>query len=240
MDVPQPGLAWASDNPAAAEVFRTLTDVVHVDDDFTAMYDAIVAAAPQVVEGCDHASLMLRRGDAYETAASSDEIGARIDQLERELGEGPCLDALREGSIHHDDDLTDGSPWQALTDRVLAETPVRSMAGFRFRLADENAGALNLFSDTPGGLTQRAIGQGIVLASFISVALLATSERRAASTLRSGLESNRMIGQAMGLMMGFHQVDADTAFTMLKRTSQDLNVKLSEVARQVVDRHNRP
>ena len=238
MDESQSALAKALDNPAAAEVFRTLTDVVHVDGDFARMYDAVVAAAPQIVEGCDHASLMLRRNNAYETAAASDATGAHIDQLERETGEGPCLDALRDGSIYHDGDLTNGSPWPRLTERVLAETPVRSMAGFRIRLADENAGALDLFSDTPGGLTHRAIEQGIVLASFISVALLAVHERRAASTLRSGLESNRMIGQAMGLLMGFHHVDADTAFTMLKRTSQELNVKLSEVARQVVDQHN--
>jgi GAF domain-containing protein len=225
-------------DPAAAEVFRKLTDVVHVDADFSEMYAAIVVAAPRLVEGCDHASLMLRRNGVYETAASSDEVGARIDAMERELGEGPCIDAVREDSVYHDGDLTDGSPWQNLTDRVLAETPVRSMAGFRIRLAGENAGALNLFSDSPGGLTERAVEQGIVLSSFISVALLAAHERRAASTLRSGLESNRMIGQAMGLLMGFHKVGADDAFAMLKRTSQDLNVKLSEVARQVVQHHN--
>jgi hypothetical protein len=226
------------DNPAAAEVFRTLSDVVHVDDDFSRLYDAIVQAAPRLVEGCDHASLMLRRSGVYETAASSDDTGAFVDALEREVGEGPCLDAIRDEAIYHDADLTDGSPWPTLTDRVLTETPVRSMAGFRIRLADESAGALNLFSDSVGGLDERAIEQGIVLASFISVALLAAHERRSARTLRSGLESNRMIGQAMGLLMGFHKIDDTAAFAMLRRTSQDLNVKLSDIARQVVEHHN--
>jgi hypothetical protein len=226
------------DNPAAAELFRTLADVVHVDDDFARVYDAVVSASPHLVENCDHASLMLRRDGRFETAASSDEIGARIDAMECEIGEGPCLDAIRDESIYHDADLTDGSPWQELTARVLAETPVRSMAGFRIRLAGESAGALNLFSDSPGGMTDRAIQQGIVLASFISVALLAAHERRAARTLKDGLQSSRMIGQAMGLMMAFHKIDDQEAFAMLRCTSQDMNLKLAEVAKQIVEHHN--
>ena len=77
-----------------------------------------------------------------------------------------------------------------------------------------------------------------MLASFISVALVASDERRSARTLRAGLESNREIGKAMGLMMAFHKVSDQEAFTMLRSASQDMNMKLSEVARQVVEHHN--
>jgi hypothetical protein len=241
-----PADARASGSPPAeretsgAELFRSLAEVVYVSDDFTGIYQAIVRSAPDLVEGCDHASLMLRRDGRFHTVASSDKIAASIDALEREIGEGPCLDAIRTESVFHDADLTDGSPWPHLADRVLAETPVRSMAGFRIRTGDgaERSGALNLFSDTPGGLGARAVDQGIVLASFISVALVASDERRSAQTLRAGLESNREIGKAMGLMMAFHKVSDQEAFTMLRRASQDMNMKLSEVTRQVVEHHN--
>ncbi len=225
--------------PSSSEVFRSLAEIVYVSDDFTGVYQSIVSAAPTLVEGCDHASLMLRRDGRFFTVASSDEVARSVDAHEREIGEGPCLDAIVDESIYHDADLNDGSPWPRLAERVLAETPVRSMAGFRIRTGEDMSGALNLFSDTPGGLTERAVDQGIVLASFISVALVASHERRSAQTLRAGLETNREIGKAMGLMMAFHKVSDDEAFRMLRRASQDLNIKLSEVARQVVDHHNK-
>lgn len=223
---------------ATSAVFRSLAEVVYVSDDFTRIYKAIVDAAPHLVEGCDHASLLLRRDGKLVTAASSDEVGARIDELERELGQGPCIDALDHQDVYHDEDLTDGSPWPLLTERVLAETPVRSMAGFAVRSEHESPGALNLFCDTPGGLTERGVEQGIVLAAFVSVALVAARERRSAETLRSGLQSNREIGKAVGLMMAFHKIGDEEAFAMLRRTSQDLNVKLVEVARQIVAHQN--
>lgn len=123
---------------------------------------------------------------------------------------------------------------------MLAETPVRSMAGFRVRSGDAKVGALNLFSDTPGGLTGRAGDQGSLLPSFLSVALCASDQRRTAQTLRAGPEINREIGKAMGLMMmAFHKISDDEAFAMLRRAWQDMNLKLHEVARRVVSHHNR-
>ena len=121
---------------------------------------------------------------------------------------------------------------------MLAATPVRSMAGFRLLVGDQKTGALNLFSETPGGLDAESVDQGIVLASFVTVALLAAHERRTAETLRAGLASNREIGKAIGLMMAFHKISDEEAFAMLRSASQDMNIKLAEVARQVVDHHN--
>lgn len=220
-------------------VFRSLAEVVYASDDFVAVYDAVVRAAPDLVDGCDHASLMLRHNRTYTTAATSDDLAGEIDGYEQELGEGPCVDAIADPSVFHAMDLSAGSPWPRLTQRVLARTPVRGMAGFRLRSGRESTGALNLFSDTPGALTEQSVNQGIVLASFVTVALLASAQQRTAESLRAGLESNREIGKAMGLMMAFHKITDDEAFAMLRQASQHMNIKLSEVARQVVEHHNR-
>ena len=224
-------------DPATAEMFRNLSEVVYAGDDFEAVYEAIVSAATRLVDGCDHASLMLRRGSTFITVAASDDVARQVDSLENQLGEGPCLDAIEDETVYHDSNLLDGSPWPRLAERVLAETPVRGMAGFRLRAAEEKHGALNLFSDTPGGLTADAVDQGIVLASFTTVALRAYHDRRTAETLRDGLRSNREIGKAVGLLMAFHQISDDDAFGMLRKASQDMNIKLAEVARQVVEHH---
>ena len=230
---------FTATDAAVAGVFQSLATLVYASDDFSAVHQAVVDAAPRLVEGCDHASLMLRNNDGrFLTAAASDEVAELIDTYERELGEGPCLDAIVDDAVYHDADLLDGSPWPRLSARVLDTTPVRGMAGFRLLVGDQKTGALNLFCDRPGGLDAASVDQGIVLASFVTVALLAAHERQAANTLRAGLTSNREIGKAVGLLMAFHKISDDEAFSMLRKASQDMNIKLAEVARQVVNHHN--
>jgi GAF domain-containing protein len=226
-------------DPATSEVFSSLARIVYDSDDFSQVYDAIVTAAPKLVDGCDRASLMLAENGRFHTAAASDEVAEAVDRLERELGEGPCVDAIVDEAVYRDADLTRASAWARLRERLLRETPVRGIAGFRLITGDQKSGALNLFSDRPNGLTGRSIDQAIVLAAFVSVALMASRERAAAASLRNGLESNREIGKAVGLMMAFHKVNDVEAFAILRKASQEMNLKLVEVARQVVDHHNR-
>ncbi len=221
-----------------AATFQALAALTYARDDYDAIYRAIVDTATRLVDGCDHASLMLvRSGEPY-TAAASDEIAEMIDGFEREVGDGPCLDAITDEAAYVDADLTDGSPWPALHARVLAETPVRGMAGVRLLDEKEKSGALNIFSDTPGALTATSVDQAIMLVSFVSVALLAAREKRSAETLRAGLASNREIGKAIGLMMAFHHVDDETAFSILRQASQDMNIKITEVAREIIAHQN--
>lgn len=224
---------------APGAVFDGLARLVYAADSYAEVYQAICEAALQLVDGCDHASLMVEEHGHLVTAGATDDTARLVDQLEREVAEGPCVDAIREDAAQLDDDLTTASTWPALRERVVAETPVRAMAGFRIVVDDRKVGALNLFGDVPGGLTASSVDQGAVLAAFASVALMSAARQEQARTLREGLASNREIGKAVGLMMAFHKVDDQEAFDILRRASQEMNVKLSEVARQVVDHHNR-
>jgi AmiR/NasT family two-component response regulator len=76
-----------------------------------------------------------------------------------------------------------------------------------------------------------------VFTAFAAVVLLAMYERDEARNLRLALNSNREIGKAVGLLMALHKVDDDAALELLRKTSQDLNIKLADVAREVVDYH---
>jgi hypothetical protein len=52
--------------------------------------------------------------------------------------------------------------------------------------------------------------------------------------LRRKLETQPVIEQAKGILMGRHGLSADEAFDLLRRWSQDSNTKLHQVARSVV------
>lgn len=219
-------------------VFRGLANLVYAGDDYFDMYQAVCDAAPHLIDGCDHASLMMRRNGKLVTVAASDEVARRADEIEREVGQGPCVDAIEEEAAQLDDDLTASTPWPRLRDRLLAETPVRGMAGFRLIVDDRKIAALNLFSDRPHALRGASVDQAALLAAFASVALMAADRQEQVSTLREGLASNREIGKAIGLMMAFHKVDDDAAFAILRNASQDMNIKISEIAKQIVTHHN--
>ena len=220
-------------------VFQTLARLIYSGSTFEEVYQHLVDMATRIVAGCDHASLMLAQRDGYATAAASDDIARRIDAIERELGEGPCVDAIDEEAGQIDSDITRHSSWPRLAERVLAETPVRGMAGYRIVIEGKKVGALNLFSDTPDALREEGADQGAVLSAFASVALMSVANRDRADSLRRGLESNREVGKAIGLLMAAHHIGSDEAFEVLRKASNDMNMKLTEVAREVIENAER-
>jgi len=227
-------------DPATHEAFTNLAAVVYASDSFEDTLSAICSAAPKVVTGCDHVSLMARRGERFETLAWSDDVARAIDEAERRLGAGPCLDAIVSDAAQVDADLTVQATWPPLAVWTLENTPVRGMAGFRLVVDGRKVGALNFFSDTPGALSAPAADQAAVFTAFAAVAIMAANERQEARNLRLARDSNREIGKAVGLLMALHKVDDDAALELLRKTSQDLNIKLAEVAHEVVGYHRPP
>ena len=93
------------------------------------------------------------------------------------------------------------------------------------------------FSDTPGALTQESVNTGAVLAAFASVSLAAAERQATAENLRKGLESNREIGKAIGLLMAAHQVSDEEAFEILRSASSRTNTKLAALAERINEGH---
>jgi GAF domain-containing protein len=238
MDTPLPDRAGAT--VASSSALGALSDILYASETFDEVYSAIVTTAVRIVDGCDHASIMQRGKDGqFRTAVSTDDVARTIDKLEQLHREGPCLDAIVEDDPQFEDDLTDPSTqWPTLAEQVVRQTSVRSVAGFRIVVDDQKIGALNLFSDRVGGISERSADHAILLASFAAVAVTSLHHKKEARTLAAGLESNREIGKAVGLLMAFHKVSDAEAFDLLRKASQDMNIKLAQVAREVVEHHN--
>lgn len=110
-------------------VFAALAEILYSAADSAEVYSAICSAAVELIPGCDHASLMLRRGNTNVTVAASDEIAEHADDLERATGEGPCIDALDTEAPQLESDLRTPNQWPEFARKVVAETPIRGSMG---------------------------------------------------------------------------------------------------------------
>jgi AmiR/NasT family two-component response regulator len=77
-----------------------------------------------------------------------------------------------------------------------------------------------------------------VYLAAVETALRATARylvaRSEADQLRTALLSRAVIDQAKGLLMGLHGIDADQAFALLARQSQQENVKVHAIAARLL------
>ena len=71
-------------------------------------------------------------------------------------------------------------------------------------------------------------------------AALALGKVQDSEHLLRAMDSRKLIGQAQGILMERFQLDDDGAFAVLRRYSQDKNLKLHDVARLVVDTRRLP
>lgn len=195
--------------------------------------DRIVAYGIELVEGCDRAGIMVVRKGQVHTLAFSDEQARESDVIQGELGEGPCWDAARQGRESYlvPDMEADADRWPRYGPRARA-LGIRSMLGFKLFTDAEELGALNLYSSRTGAMTERSEQIGWLLASHAAIAF---SSARSDAYLHQAIDSRQEIGVAMGILMERHQLPATEAFNVLSRASQETNVKLREVARQVAE-----
>jgi GAF domain-containing protein len=204
--------------------------------------EQVVAVAVHTIEGCDFAGLFLLEGDVVVTPVHTDPIVEEIDNLQRESGEGPCLDAIAQRVMVYGEDLNSDARWPEFGPEA-AERGIRSALALPLTTNGTN-GAVNLYARYPAAFGVVDRGKGVILASLASVALSAShsleDEERRIENLHSALSSREVIGQAQGILMERERIAANQAFDVLRRASQYLNIKLREVAQTLVDTGERP
>jgi transcriptional regulator with GAF, ATPase, and Fis domain len=206
-----------------SELARTLQRGGGTDD----VLDEVVRAAVLLIPGADEGSIsvVLGRKDVISHNPSS-ELPARVDALQEETGEGPCLDAVYNHQTVRVSNMAEESRWPHFARRAQ-EAGAASMLSIQLYVEGDNLGALNLYGRRADAFTDESERIGLLFASHAAVAFAGAQKLE---QLNEGLDTRDVIGQAKGILMERYKLTATQAFTLLVRASQSRNLKLRDVA----------
>ena len=221
--------------PTDDAIRTTMVELVQnfrADTDLEILVGVFTAAAVDLIDEIDFADIMLIRDGRFESVKPTAPFLVELDGLQVHFGEGPCLAAAGADSVVRCPNLAEDTRWPRFA-AAAEELGVLGMLSFQLYTRAGGTGALNLFSLEPvDHFKPEAEAVGAMLATHAAAAFIATDEHR---QMQSALASRDLIGQAKGIIMERFQVNAVRAFELLKRLSQDANVKLVQVAQQVID-----
>lgn len=227
----------AHDRPDLAEQLTDIARRLRRQRGEQQTMDAIVRAAVGTIPGAEHAGIMTVLGRTeVKTVATTDELPCDVDQAQLDSGEGPCLTALYQAKIVSAPDVVADGRWPEFARRA-AGLKVGSMLSFQLFVEDEDLGALNLYSARTHAFDDESVHVGSLFAGHAAIALADATERE---QLGVAVQTRDLIGQAKGILMERHQMDADQAFAVLVRASQHLNLKLRDIAEHLTTTRRLP
>ena len=177
-------------------------------------------------------------GELAFAAASEDRIVA-IELHQQRANEGACVEAFRNNELVIVGDIqSEADRWPRYAQRAR-DNGMAAVIGVPMNAFGQTIGVINLYRDTPTVWTDEDITNAEVVAAMGAGYVVHASQLRAhidlTEQLQAAIASRDSIGQAKGMIMARLGVDADEAFAMLRQLSQVRQIKLREVARQVVE-----
>jgi GAF domain-containing protein len=201
--------------------------------------DRVATLATATIDGCGSAGVTLIEGSGVTTAAATDDFTLRIDGDQYSNSEGPCLEATSTQQIVSAEDIAGDDRWPRFA-RAASKHGLGSVLSMPLSVREQPMGALNLYSKTTHsfGGTARSIATLFARQASVAISNAQTYASTLALTdqLREAIKSREVIGEAKGILMAEESVSEDEAFEMLKRVSQNQNVKLREIAQRIVDK----
>lgn len=189
--------------------------------------------ALQTVAGCDACGVSIRHSDgSVDTPACTSPIVQKADALQYEFGEGPCLDAIWKQGVYLIDDLETETRWPQWAPAAV-ELGFRSILSVRLESPEgkQVLGGLNLYARAPQSFDQTDEMIASIFARHAANALVAT---RRSEGLEDALRTRQAIGVAQGMVMQRYGLDLDQSFELLRRYSNETNVKLRVLAEELI------
>jgi hypothetical protein len=177
---------------------------------------------------------------------ATDDVSARIEELQFTLGEGPCVDAVEMGAPVLVPDLTNPDDvaverWPAFMEAATA-AGVRAVFAFPLRIGAINVGALDMYRAGVGEMASVQLHAALVAADTAALALVHLDTARDETfaddvEIRSSYQLQ--VHQATGVVQVQLGVTTEQAFLMLRARAFALGRPLVDVATDVVERRLR-
>jgi GAF domain-containing protein len=197
----------------------------------------------------DHSMGLLNRPEAgllladatstLQVAAFSSERSQALERLQSQSQEGPCWESYRRSEVVYSEDLEmEGERWPAFAAAALA-SGIRSVHSVPMRVRGETIGGFNLFGGVAGRISVRDLPLAQGFADVAAVAILqertVRETREIMEQLQRALDSRVLIEQAKGILAERAHVGVDAAFVSIRAYSRARNLRLSVVARDVIE-----
>lgn len=195
--------------------------------------------------GVTGAGIMLMSGELpLGSVCTANGVSDMLEDLQYTLGEGPCVDAYHLGHPVLEPDLADPATprWLGFTGPAV-DAGVRAIFGFPLGVGSVRMGALNLYSDRPGPLTDEQHADALVMADVAAEAVLAMQARESTGALASELEHHGnfqyVVHQAAGMVSAQLDVTVAQALVRLRAHAFGNQRLLPDIAADVVSRRLR-
>ena len=207
------------------------------EDSVDAKLEAIALAARESIPGFDLAGIStVDRDGTATTRAISDPLVMKFDELQYSLGEGPCLDALGSPHVVSVPRISHEQRWPRYVPQVV-QLGLRSQMAVKLSVdGDGTLGGLNLYSTVSDDIDPAAESIAELFALHAATVLGAVSQ---IEHLNQAMHTRKVIGQAIGILMERYALHEDNAFHFLVRASQRDNIKVRDIAQELVDQANR-
>lgn len=223
-----------------ATAFVDLADTLVSDYGVADLLYRLVEHTVRLLDAAQAGLLLSDQRGGLHVMASTSEKTKHLELFQLQEDEGPCLDCYRTGQAVAVEDLAgEISRWPAFAPVAIAEGYV-SVHAFPMRLRETTIGALNLFGTRPGALPD---GERHVAQALADIATIGLLQERAVhrndelvAQLEGALASRVVIEQAKGVIAEQGGLDMGDAFRLLRTYARNNNVRLAEVAHDIVDR----
>ena len=199
---------------------------------------------PDIV-GVAGAGAMLMSGDFPQgSLCTSNSVSNLIEELQFTLGEGPCIDAYNHDRVVLEPDLANPATprWFAFTPHAL-EAGIRAIFGFPLREGAARLGALHLYKNEPGHLSDDQHADALVMAQVIAQQVINTQAGappgKVAEELEAAADFHLIVHNAAGIVSVQLGVSVTEALVRLRAYAFSENRLVRDVAEDVVARRLR-
>jgi GAF domain-containing protein len=224
---------------SSTAVINQLQDLVLKTEDVRELLDELVqftaaALADHTIAFC---SITLMQRQKPVTVARSAERAIRLDESQYQVGEGPCLAAIRGQVVVHVPDVGHDSRWPEYMETARKEG-IGSSLSIPLVLEGEAGAGLNLYSTRPHGFSDEDIAAveayALRASKALRMAVRISELTEAKSRLVAAMDARTTIDLAAGAIMAQNRCNHDAALKIMNIAARARQLTLRDTAESVI------